>query len=527
MKYVAIDLAAGDIDQDGYPDLLLPAYGSYDYIYFNNAKDLEPSPSWTSLDQAYSSGVALGDVTASGFLSPAIVHTAGCSKLDFMPNHLYGNATGTPPQAPTWQADEGYNSKKNALADYDEDGLFEKTWSFSGTGDRSIFRFGLVPIHSIQSVKVDGTPTTLYSFHPTDGWISFVYPPAAGSNNIEVTVLQSNDLDMAVAYGGAKDKSVLAKIYHHTGSAFEGTASIIFSNSSGSDNGWTIDWVDVDNDGDKDLLVGSWYTSAYLFLNDNGTLQTTPAWTTAAVDYGMHDADCVDMDLDGYPELAIINYRTTPAMVQFYKNTGGMWEDTPSWTMNSTDFGGTAVAVSWGDMDGDGYPDMAIAGAGCTVKVYHNKLGDTTTTPVYRFFNTVRGGHLYTISRIERDYILNNLPHYSYEGIKFHVYKQQMGDSVPVYRFFNTNTGIHLYTISQTERDYILNNLPNYQYEGVKFYVQDEQNTNNTPVYRFFHTVHGGHLYTISQTERDYIINNLPQYNYEGIKFFVFKQPQK
>ena len=43
--------------------------------------------------------------------------------------------------------------------------------------------------------------------------------------------------------------------------------------------------------------------------------------------------------------------------------------------------------------------------------------------PVYRFFNTERGGHLYTISDVERDYILNNLPHYNYEGPKFYVHK--------------------------------------------------------------------------------------------------------
>ena len=146
--------------------------------------------------------------------------------------------------------------------------------------------------------------------------------------------------------------------------------------------------------------------------------------------------------------------------------------------------------------------------------------------PVHRFFNTVRGGHLYTTSQVEVDYILQNLPHYTYEGIKFYVYGQHFSGTMPVYRFLNTRTGIHLYTISYVEYDNIRNNLPHYNYEGVKFHVYKDSNSYNTPMHRFFHTIHGGHLYTISQVEVDYILNNLPNYNYEGIKFYVMRNPQ-
>ena len=144
------------------------------------------------------------------------------------------------------------------------------------------------------------------------------------------------------------------------------------------------------------------------------------------------------------------------------------------------------------------------------------------TTPMYRFFNTNTGGHLYTISQVERDYIIDNMPNYDYEGIKFYVYKNEHANTVACYRFLNTNTGIHLYTISTVERDYIINNMPNYNYEGVKFYVHKNQAAETTSVYRFFNTNTGGHLYTISDVERDYIMNNLPHYNYEGIKFYVY-----
>ncbi len=151
---------------------------------------------------------------------------------------------------------------------------------------------------------------------------------------------------------------------------------------------------------------------------------------------------------------------------------------------------------------------------------YKEASAAADTVPVYRFFNTARGGHLYTISEAERDYILENLPQWSLEGIKFAVYEEQKAGTMPTYRFFNTNTGIHLYTINEQERDDIME-LPQWNYEGIKFYVHSGQATDTVPVYRFFNTARGGHLYTTSETERDAVME-LPQWSYEGISFYVY-----
>jgi len=151
---------------------------------------------------------------------------------------------------------------------------------------------------------------------------------------------------------------------------------------------------------------------------------------------------------------------------------------------------------------------------------YKSIIIGNVAVPVYRFFNTARGGHLYTISEIERDYIMENLPQWTYEGIKFAVYDNLAPGSTAAYRFFNTNTGIHLYTISETERDNVME-LPQWNYEGIKFYVHPTEASGTTPVYRFFNHVRGGHLYTISEAERDAVME-LPQWTYEGISFYVF-----
>lgn len=157
---------------------------------------------------------------------------------------------------------------------------------------------------------------------------------------------------------------------------------------------------------------------------------------------------------------------------------------------------------------------------------YSNEASATTLSvtidsfPVYRFFNTVRGGHLYTISEYERDYIIFNFHEWSYEGISFEVFIDNVFDTRPAYRFFNTITGIHIYTISEYERDTIMQ-INEWNYEGIAFFVHDEQVEDTIPVFRFFNSVRGGHLYTISDHEREYIISNLPEWNYEGISFYV------
>lgn len=145
-----------------------------------------------------------------------------------------------------------------------------------------------------------------------------------------------------------------------------------------------------------------------------------------------------------------------------------------------------------------------------------------SSVSVYRFFNTIRGGHLYTVSIIEKDYILDSLPEWQYEGISFKVYLIQASDTTPAYRFFNTITGIHLYTISEHERDYIIDNLSEWNYEGVSFYVYPYQTEETIPVFRFFNNNRGGHLYTISEIERDHIIDHLIDWTYEGISFYVY-----
>ena len=156
-------------------------------------------------------------------------------------------------------------------------------------------------------------------------------------------------------------------------------------------------------------------------------------------------------------------------------------------------------------------------------------LGDSTT--VYRFFNPDVGVHFYTASEAERDNVLENLPQYEFEGSSY-ISAPETDDPLtgirPVYRFFNTSTGVHLYTINELERDAIVENLPNYNFEGIAYYAYESEQEGTTAVYRFYNQTLDAHFYTPSAAERDNVLENLPDYALEGesgISFYVEPLP--
>ena len=137
---------------------------------------------------------------------------------------------------------------------------------------------------------------------------------------------------------------------------------------------------------------------------------------------------------------------------------------------------------------------------------------------VYRFLNPTVGVHFYTASEGERDFIEQNLANYQFEGASYVGAPQDedlLTGAKPVYRFFNNSTSVHLYTINEVERDFIIENLSNYTFEGVAYYGYENQQEGTQALYRFYNPVIGAHFYTPSAAERDAILANLPDYQLE------------
>ncbi len=141
--------------------------------------------------------------------------------------------------------------------------------------------------------------------------------------------------------------------------------------------------------------------------------------------------------------------------------------------------------------------------------------------PVYRFYNATSRVHFFTASTSDRDYVINNIPQYAYEGIAFYSYAASATGLSPVYRYYNPTSNGHFYTASASDVIYIAANMtPPFVAEGIGWYSQTASDGVSAPVYRFYNTATNAHFYTISASDRAFINANLPTYRDEGVAFY-------
>jgi hypothetical protein len=144
---------------------------------------------------------------------------------------------------------------------------------------------------------------------------------------------------------------------------------------------------DYDNDGDLDILVlrGAWLRAAGRYpdslLNNDGQGHFTDVTFMAGLGeahYPSQTGAFCDYDRDGDLDLYIGN-ETDPSIkapCQLFRNRGdGTFEDVaPQAGVENLHF---AKAVSWGDVDEDGWPDIFVSNQNGPNRLYRNK-GDGT-----------------------------------------------------------------------------------------------------------------------------------------------------
>lgn len=150
-------------------------------------------------------------------------------------------------------------------------------------------------------------------------------------------------------------------------------------NLVGTWNG-SLEWADYDTDGDFDLLVSGYYTGVgdpitILYRND-GNDQFT-ASNLELFPAGAGDADWADFDADGDLDLALMGYDSDVRVTKVYRNDGD-----DNFTVMPADLAQVRTgAVSWGDYDQDGLPDLLLSGdldtSNGVTKIYRNKDNET------------------------------------------------------------------------------------------------------------------------------------------------------
>jgi hypothetical protein len=253
--------------------------------------------------------------------------------------------------SPDWESADNRSTMGVALADFNGDGWQTTTGERkTGDGDRHVFYLDHYPALTITALRVKGAavPRADYCFDSRAGWFSLKNAPADGAR-VEVDYKWSNRLDFFAGNENRDQRDYRDAVYFNRDGALEKTPSWL---STSRENSWRVKEADYDADGDVDVAVG--YNESLKIYKNTGTgLEGTPSWSTSFPGGWVQQFAWGDVDNDGYLELAVADMGSS---FKLYKNNAGTLEKTPSWSATYE----YPYCVAWGDVDGDG--DMDLAG---------------------------------------------------------------------------------------------------------------------------------------------------------------------
>jgi len=127
-----------------------------------------------------------------------------------------------------------------------------------------------------------------------------------------------------------------------------------------------VGWADVDGNGWQDLVITQGLDARFgrnhVYFNHEGTLAAEPGWTSADT-LPSGNLALGDFDSDGDPDLVATSMGNLAGEAELYPhciymNEGGTFEEAAGWKTPPT----TAFSCALGDPDGDGDLDIAFGG---------------------------------------------------------------------------------------------------------------------------------------------------------------------
>ncbi len=314
----------GDVDSDGDLDLLVSAaspnlgsdaFASKLYVNVDGAFD----PANRSLINGFGPhAAAFGDVNNNGILDTAIALGASDGIQLFM-DGSYAN--------PAWKS-PAPQSLTNSLAwgDANDDGRLDLLAGNDGAETLYLSQgSSLAPTPSWTSATTDTTRSVVWGDFNADTWLDFAVGNFGQPNRIYIN----------------KGEGIFAPYW---------TASEAYSTTA-------IAWVDFDGDGDLDLSVGNYGQPNLIYRNSLSTFNL--AWQSAEIS-NTNALAWADWDQDGDLDMAVGNDGQAD---QVYANSTRGDSVRLDWLWTSTEQYRTS-GVAWGDVDGDGDPDLAISQRG-------------------------------------------------------------------------------------------------------------------------------------------------------------------
>ncbi len=347
-------IAVGDVNLDGYLDVVFGNKSQKNTLYLNNGGTLATTPAWQSFQSNGTYSVALGDVDGDGDLDLVCGNYSGAI-------NLYRNVGGPAvfEVYPAWTSGITMLTQEIVLGDVDNDGDLDLVCANGAlTG---------LPRYKVNRLYLNNGET----FESTPAWES--------ADSLDTRALALGDIDgngyLDVAFGNSDGSGSANTVYLNYDGMFEATPSWRSSDELATQ---AIALGDMNGDGYLDLLCGNGEYAGQknvLYVNAGGMLETTPSWQTDET-VTTHSMTIGDVEGDG--DLDVL-FADATLITRLYVNDGGVLHTTADWQITTP---GQKQRVSLGDMDADGDLDLLFAIGGPASSNPFNILLNNIT-PVY------------------------------------------------------------------------------------------------------------------------------------------------
>jgi len=299
-------VAWGDVDGDYDLDLAVGLAGQ-NRVYRNQNGNLEETPIWLSNETDTTFDIAWGDYDGDGDLDLTAAnssHYDTSGNEQYEPNRIYRNDNGQLTKSAVWSSTELDASTSVAWGDYDLDGDLDIIF---GNGGNTALLGGRDRLYRNDGIN---RQTNIPIFVAV--WQSFEPFPFQGDNTFDLSwgdFDKDGDLDLATANFGGN-----SRVYRNDNGQLT-TTDVWHSNQSFAAS--SIVWADYDSDGDLDLSIGSGGVTFdstpigkanYIFRNDVGKITPEPSWISPELE-STKVLNWVDIDNDGDLDMVAINYR--------------------------------------------------------------------------------------------------------------------------------------------------------------------------------------------------------------------------
>ena len=376
---------AGDVDGDGYADVIVGARGANcAYIYLGEPSGLAASAAWTVCEGAGGTGSKVrsaGDVNGDGY---ADVIGAAEEWTESFSNEgkvwLYLGSESGPSTTAAWEETGGQTGalyyQTDAAGDVNGDGFADL----------------IVGAHLFDDAFTDEGAAFLYygsgsMLGDAAGWTA---EPDQAEAHLGHSVSAAGDVN-----GDGYDDAIVGAPDFDGGEQNEGAAFVYLGSAAGlqGTEAWTAESDqadaafgtsvasagDVNGDGYGDVVVGApdynggeaGEGGAFLYLGSPSGLEGAEAWTAesdqANASFGTSVASAGDVNADGFGDVIVgaphySNNESSEGGAFLYLGSATGLLDTAVWAAESDQadsYFGTSVA-SAGDLNGDGYGDVVV-----------------------------------------------------------------------------------------------------------------------------------------------------------------------